>query len=284
MGTSRGSHSADVGMDELIQSAQKRDRSNRSQPKRAGQRTRQKKGVFRTIVQVFGELLITLGVILMLFVGWELWWTNIQADQTQQAAVQQFAQNFKGPVTPQTPGKSDYGEPVVAEAPTVAGETLGLVYIPRFGADYKPRPVVQGTSLQQLNTLGLGHYTSTAMPGALGNFAVAGHRQTNGATLDAIHTFVPGDKIYVQTPDGYYTYVYRNNEIVLPNQTNVLASVPTQPEAPPNGRYMTLTSCNPRFGAAERFIAYAVMESWQPLSAGPPTEIAAQVQATVGQG
>ncbi|MDN5668175.1 MAG: class E sortase [Renibacterium salmoninarum] len=280
MGTSRSSQSADVGMDELISSAQKRDRSNRS----GTRKTRPKKSVFRTIVQVFGELLITVGVVLMLFVGWELWWTNIQADQTQQAAVQEFAKGFQGPVTPQDPGKTDYGEPVVAQAPSTAGETLGLVYIPRFGADYKPRPVVQGTALRELNTLGLGHYTSTAMPGAVGNFAVAGHRQTNGATLDAIHTLVPGDRIYVQTADGYYTYVYRNNEIVLPNQTNVLAAVPTQAGAPPNGRYMTLTSCNPRFGSAERFIAYAVMESWQPISAGPPQEIAQQVQATVGKG
>lgn len=280
MGTSRSSHSADVGMDELISSAQKRDRASRSRPPR----TRPKKGVFRTIVQVFGELLITVGVVLMLFVGWELWWTNIQADQTQQAAVQEFAKGFEGPLTPQNPGKTDYGEPVVAEPPTAAGQTFGLMYIPRFGADYKPRPLVQGTGPRELNTLGLGRYTSTAMPGAKGNFAVAGHRQTNGAVLDAIHTLVPGDRIYVQTPEGYYTYVYRNNEIVLPNQTNVLAPVPTQPDAPAEGRYLTLTSCNPRFGAQERFIAYAVMESWQPISAGPPAEIAQQVQAIAGKG
>ncbi len=281
MGTSRGSQEANIGVDELVSGALKRDRSDRGRPRRS----RPRKGVFRTIVQVFGELLITLGVILMLFVGWELWWTNIQSDQTQQQAVQQFAQNFKGPLTPQASAPTNYGDPVVTKAPDAAGETFGLAYIPRFGADYKPRPLVQGTAQRELDTLGLGHhYTSTAMPGAVGNFAVAGHRQTHGAVLDAIHALVPGDKIYVQTQDGYYTYVFRNSEIVLPTQTSVLAPVPTQSSAQPTDRYLTLTSCNPRFGVAERFIAYAVLESWQPASAGPPAEIAQQVQAAAGQG
>nr|WP_218847283.1 class E sortase [Psychromicrobium silvestre] len=263
----------------MVQSAQRRDRSARSS--RSEQRER--KGVFRTIVQVFGELLITLGVVLMLFVGWELWWTNISADQTQQQAAQQFAQQLGGPVTPSTTPKN-YGAPVVTKAPAADLDVFGLVYIPRFGPNYAPRPLVQGTNQQELDTLGLGHYPSTAMPGAVGNFAVAGHRQTHGAVLDNIHTLVPGDKIYVQTKDGYYTYVFRNTEIVLPTQTSVLLPVPTLKNAKPQERIMTMTSCNPRFGAQERIIAYSVMESWQPLSAGPPAAIAAQAAAIAKKG
>ncbi|WP_285728030.1 class E sortase [Psychromicrobium xiongbiense] len=234
------------------------------------------------VVQVVGELLITVGVLLMLFVSWELWWTNIEADHTQAQAVQQFAQQITGPLTPQDPQPKDYGPPVVTPAPTQDGEVFGVAYIPRFGADYS-RPLVQGTAQRELDTLGLGHYDSTAMPGAVGNFAVAGHRQTHGAVLDNIHTLQPGDKIYIQTKDGYYTYVFRNTEIVLPTQVNVLLPVPTQAGVAPQQSVLTMTSCNPRFGVAERIIAYSVLTSWQPASAGPPAEIAAQVQALAGK-
>jgi sortase A len=176
----------------------------------------------------------------------------------------------------------DYGAPVVSAAPGHAG-TIGIMYIPRFGPNYT-RPIVQGTTGDVLDTLGLGHYSNTAMPGAVGNFAVAGHRQTHGAVLDNIHTLVPGDRIYVQTRDGYYVYVFRNNQIVLPSQTDVLEPVPTQPGATPTESFLTMTSCNPRFGSQERIIAYALLESWQPASAGPPAEIAAQVAAAIGKG
>ncbi|MFF1829934.1 class E sortase [Paenarthrobacter sp. NPDC058040] len=237
-------------------------------------------GVVRRVIQVLGELLITAGVVLLLFVAWELWWTNVEADAKQNEAVKSFAQEFTGPVAPAAP--ADYGNPVVGTAPR-NGETIGIMYVPRFGATYT-RPIIEGTGSDVLDTLGLGHYGSTSMPGAVGNFAVAGHRQTHGAVLDSIHTLVPGDKIYVQTKDGYYTYVFRNNQIVLPSRTDVLLPVPTQPGATPNESILTMTSCNPRFGSQERIIAYSVLDSWQPSSAGPPSDIAALVAQAQGKG
>ncbi|MCA4133213.1 class E sortase [Arthrobacter sp. M4] len=242
------------------------------------------------IIQVVGELLITAGVILLLFVAWELWWTNVQADAKQDEVIKNFTQDFKGPLAPAVPSPSatqgtapvDYGPPPVATPPAHGG-TIGIVYIPRFGKDYT-RPLIQGTSSDVLDSLGLGHYPDTTMPGAPGNFAVAGHRQTHGAVLDNIHQLVPGDRIYIQTKDAYYTYVFRNNQIVLPSRTDVILPVPTQPGATPTESYLTMTSCNPRFGAQERIIAYSILERWQPVSAGPPAEIAAQVQAAHGKG
>ena len=248
-----------------------------------------RRALLRGIVQVVGELLITAGVILLLFVAWQLWWTNVESDAKQSQVIKQFAQDLAtaSPVpAPSAPPSApaapeDFGKPVVGTAPGHAG-TIGIMYIPRFGATYT-RPIVQGTSQDVLDTLGLGHYSNTAMPGAVGNFAVAGHRQTHGAVLDNIHTLVPGDKIYVQTKDGYYVYVFRNNQIVMPSRTDVLEPVPTQPGVAPTESYLTMTSCNPRFGAEERIIAYALLESWRPASAGPPAEIAAQVAAATGR-
>lgn len=248
--------------------------------------------ILRKAVQIFGELLITAGIVLLLFVAWQLWWTNVESDAKQSAAVKDFARDLGGPVTPPpapsaagstaTPGPKDYGAPVVGEAPGHGG-TIGIMYIPRFGETYT-RPIVEGTSADVLDTLGLGHYGNTSMPGAVGNFAVAGHRQTHGAVLDNIHTLVPGDKIYVQTRDGYYVYVFRNNRIVLPTEADVLLPVPNQPGVRPTERLLTMTSCNPRFGSEERIIAYSVLDHWQPASAGPPAEISAQVARARGEG
>lgn len=238
--------------------------------------------------QIAGELLLTAGVILLLFVAWQLWWTNVDSDARQRDAVKGFARQ----ATPAagvpagggsgTAAAADYGPAAVAPEPA-EGATIGILYVPRFGAGYM-RPIVQGTTPALLDTLGIGHYAGTAMPGAIGNFAVAGHRQTHGAVLDNIDSLVPGDRIYVQTREGYYVYVFRNSQIVLPSRTDVLLPVPSRPGAVPTERYLTMTTCNPRFGSGERFVAYALLEHWQPVSAGPPAEITAQAARAAGEG
>lgn len=270
---------ATIGVGELLagnERARRRARERRRRQRAAAPR----QGIVRMAVQVGAELLLTAGVLLLLFAVWELWWTNIAADNLQQEAVHRFAREVQGPLTPA--GAVDYGAPKVSAA-LPEGTVFGIAYIPRFGAGYS-RPLVQGTTPAQLDSLGLGHYEASAMPGAVGNFAVAGHRQTHGAVLDAIHTLVPGDRIYIQTRDGYYTYVFRNNQIVLPNRTDVILPVPTMGSDVPVQRLLTMTSCNPRFGAEERFVAYSVLESWQPAGAGPPAAIAEQVALARGKG
>jgi sortase A len=284
--TAPAPHDDEVGRGEAL-----RKEARRGESRRGGAGTprvaKARQFVTKTI-QVLGELLITAGVILLLFVAWQLWWTNVEADARQNEVIKKFVDDFAAPVQPSVPAAPgaeapvDYGPAPVPAAPGHGG-TIGIVYIPRFGPNYT-RPIIQGTSPDIIDTLGLGHYADTAMPGAPGNFAVAGHRQTHGAVLDNIHQLVPGDRIYIQTKDGYYTYVFRNNQIVLPSRTDVLLPVPTQPGAVPSESYFTMTSCNPRFGAQERIIAYSLLERWQPLSAGPPSEIAQQVSQATGKG
>ncbi len=239
--------------------------------------------VLRGVARVAGELLITIGIVLGLFVAWDLWGTNLSANATQAQAVRDFTRGLDAPLSPKAALKGDYGPAPATAAPTGIGEVFGVAYIPRLGATYS-RPLVQGTSQAQLDTLGLGHYPATQMPGQPGNFAVAGHRQTHGAVLDNIDTLVPGDRIYIQTRQGYYTYVFRNSEIVTPDHTAVVLPVPDHPGAQPTESLLTMTSCNPKFGDWQRFIAYSVLESWQPLDAGPPAEIAAIVAANEGKG
>lgn len=240
------------------------------------------------MIQIFGELLITVGFILLLFVAWQLWWTNIAANSAQDDAVQSLSQEFKDAAGSGSADASategadasaqnyDPQNPPASAGAPAYGEAYGIVYIPRLGENYQ-RPIAEGTGIDVLDTLGLGHYEDTAEPGEIGNFSLAGHRQTNGAVLDNIDQLQEGDKIYVQTREGFYTYTVYKHEIVLPSQVEVIAPNPDNPGVAPTERIMTLTSCHPRYGDTERYIVHAKVDSWQPLSAGAPAEIAGQV-------
>ncbi|MGH1977281.1 class E sortase [Rothia sp. L_38] len=246
------------------------------------------------VIQIVGELLITAGLILLLFVAWQLWWTNIDANRTQQQAVDSLIQEFNsgsGRPGPATTGQGEKTEGAASEnvvpdydpanppvaTPPAYGQAYGVVYIPRLGQNYA-RPLAEGVGTDVLDTLGLGRYPSSQMPGEYGNFALAGHRQTNGAVLDNIDLLQNGDNIYVRTAEGYYTYRVYEHKIVLPTQIEVIAPNPDQPEAPlaeAERRLLTLTSCHPRYGDTERYIVHAEFVSWQPAEAGAPEEIAA---------
>jgi sortase A len=117
------------------------------------------------------------------------------------------------------------------------------------------------------------------MPGAVGNVALAAHRTTYGAPFSNIADLQVGDSIYIETADGWYRYVFRSSEYVMPTGVNVLEPVPQLVGQSPTDRIITVTSCNPPLTAAERVIAYGVYDTWYPRAGGPPPEIAALVQA-----
>ncbi|KQW04993.1 hypothetical protein ASC66_15020 [Leifsonia sp. Root4] len=254
--------------------------------------TRRRAGRRVSVVGVLGELLITAGVLVLLFLAWQLWWNDaVMANQQKSSAAsqsQEWIAQAEAPLTPQAPEDPatpvDYGEPPVA-APPEHGEILGVLYIPRYGPEYA-RNIAVGTTVDVLNSmyLGVGRYENTQMPGEVGNMALAAHRSAWGGGMHLINELQLGDGIYVQTADGYYTYRFRNLEYVQPSAGDVLAPVPRQDGVVPGERLITLTSCNPLLSTDERIIAYGVFESWQPLSAGPPAEIAAQVAAQAQEG
>jgi sortase A len=229
-----------------------------------------------SVLGVLGEVLITLGVVVLLFIVWQQWFNDIVVAGNTHEQASKLSQQLHDAAPPApAPDKSgDYGTPVVAKAPA-DGEKFGVLYVPRFGSGYQV-PIAGGTgTTQTLNTGAAGHYDSTQMPGAVGNFAIAGHRTTHGAPFANIATLKVGDHFYVQTKDGYYTYTFRNLQYVKPTQVQVLQEVPDAPvvDTASKDRLITLTSCNPKYSAAERIIAYGVFTSWQPLSAGAPGEI-----------
>ena len=238
--------------------------------------------MIRTAARGLGELFITAGLVLLLFVAWQLWWTDVVADRAQAEITENLTDQWgdgnreTGP--PAEPAQDFGPPPELAQA--ADGEPFAILRIPSFGPGWQERPILQGTSLDLLED-GVGHYDDdvvpggSAMPGGVGNFAVAGHRVTYGRPFNQIAELQPGDPIVVETADSWYVYRMRSSTIVTPNRVDVVAPVPEQPDAVPTERLMTLTACHPMYSARERFIVYAAMESWQPKSAGEPPALAA---------
>lgn len=239
-------------------------------------RRRRKPSAGQRIMGGFGEILITLGIVLLLFVAWELWWTNIDANKAQQQVTTQFVQGLEIGIG--NDDDKDFGPAPIAKIPE--GETFGIFYVPRFGKDFA-HPVTNGVGMDVLNTVGIGHYPETQAPGELGNFAVAAHRQTHGQVFWDIDKFETGDKIYLQTKEGFYTYEWRNTEIVEPSQGEVLLPVPHEPGTEPTTSILTMTSCHPPFTTRLRIIAYSELTSWRPAEAGAPSAIADLVAKTM---
>ena len=232
-----------------------------------------------SVVGVIGELFITGGVLVLLFLGWQLWLNDLLEgnEQTQQAEKIQEMWAKGGVIAPPAPpDRPDPGEPLVAGEPSFASQFAAII-VPRFGSDYV-KPVREGVGTSELAD-GLGHYPGTAMPGAVGNAAFAGHRTGWGAPFGPIIDLQIGDSIYVETEEGWYRYIYRSTEYVMPTGVEVLEAVPNVPGLQPTDRIITLTSCNPPLTAAERIIAYGVYDTWYPRAGGPPPEIAAMLPA-----
>jgi sortase A len=232
-----------------------------------------------SIVGVFGELLITAGVFVLLFLGWQLWFNDLVVGNQLREESLQHSSTWQGNSSTAEQGTSQ--EPPVLAKPSANGEVFGLMIIPRFGDRYYT-PIAEGTGTTQvLNKGQIGHYPTTAMPGDVGNFAVAAHRTSYGASFNGLSTLRSGDKIYVETKDGWYQYAFRNLEYVRPTGVGVIAPVPQADGATPEDRLMTMTSCNPLFSAAERIIAYSVFQEFYPIAGGPPEPIAATVNGEV---
>lgn len=243
-------------------------------------RERRRKNRRLNVVGVIGEIFITAGLLVFLFLGWQLWLNDIIVGEQQNHVAADLSKSWDVGNTSinDAPVETDFGEPVIMATPEKSS-TFAVMYAPRFGSDWA-REVAAGIGERDvLNTNRIGHYSTTQLPGELGNVALAGHRTTYGAPFADIAELRLGDKLYLKTKDGYYTYSFRNLEYVSPQGVGVLEPVPQHPGEVPTESVLTLTSCNPKFSAAERIIAYAVFDSWQPISAGPPDGMLSSVSA-----
>ncbi len=231
--------------------------------------------VAAALVGVVGELLITAGVLLGLFVVWQLWWTDVVAEREQVEMLEELDWAVDVPEAPEPepvvdPRRFDAAPPMAEPADRT---TFATLRVPRWGADYL-RTISQGTAKRAvLDTLGIGHYEGTAMPGGIGNFAVAGHRATYGKPFNRIEELRVGDALVVQTPENWYVYRMTGAGVVKPSRIEVIAPVPGEPGAVPTEAVMTLTTCHPMYSARERFIVFAELDYWMPVADGTPVEL-----------
>ncbi|MEE1939497.1 class E sortase [Streptomyces sp. TRM 70361] len=231
--------------------------------RRRAQRARQESPMV-VASRVLGELFITLGVVMLLFVSYQLWWTNVIADRQAGSETKKLEQQW------QEGEKSDERDPGAFSA----GQGFAIMHIPKL--DVKV-PIAEGTEEDGVLDRGMvGHYSEeplkTAMPwDEQGNFAVAGHRNTHGEPFRYINKLDKGDPIVVETQDTYYIYEMTSRlDSTLPSNVGVIGPVPPESGFTEPGRYITLTTCTPEFTSKYRMIVWGRMVEERPRSEGKP--------------
>ena len=177
------------------------------------------------------RLLLTIGIALLGWYGLD----RLQTVYDQAMASREFEEI-------RMPAPASHAAP---SAHLAFGDIVGRVAIPRVGVSAMVREGDDAMTLRRA----VGHIPGTALPGAKGNAALAGHRDTFFRGLRNIRN---GDEIVVSTPGGDAHYVVKSTRIVDPSEVSVLA--PTQ------GSVLTLVTCYPfnYLGAApRRFIVHA---------------------------
>ncbi|WP_028810667.1 class E sortase [Streptomyces flavidovirens] len=207
----------------------------------------------------FGEMFISLGVLMLLFVTYQLWWTNVRAGL------------FAGKETDKIQEDWANGRKPGAFEP---GQGFAIMHIPKLDVVV---PIAEGIDKARVLDNGMvGHYAEgklkTAMPSdKQGNFAVAGHRNTHGEPFRYINQLQPGDPIVVETQDTYYTYEMASIlPQTSPSNVSVIGPVPPGSGFTRPGRYITLTTCTPEFTSTYRMIVWGKMVDERPRSKGQP--------------
>ncbi|MFJ3663425.1 class E sortase [Streptomyces sp. NPDC090119] len=227
----------------------------------ARQRERARKpGAGVLISRAIGEVFITTGVVMLLFVTYQLWWTNVRAHAEAGSETSQLQDDWAN-------GKR---APGVFEP----GQGFAILHIPKLDV---VAPIAEGVSNKNVLDKGMvGHYgeapLKTAMPyDKTGNFGLAAHRNTHGEPFRYINRLVPGDAVVVETQDEYFVYkVASMLPVTPPSNTSVLNPVPTGSGFTQQGRYITLTTCTPEFTSKYRLIVWGKMVEERPRSKGKP--------------
>ncbi|MFG2647212.1 class E sortase [Streptomyces sp. NPDC048436] len=257
-----------------------------------GRRLRRRTGLARGLWSC-AEVAVTLGVVLLLLVVHQLWWTNRQARADAEHKVQALEREWgregsadaggsSSPVaepsassssggsgSPDASGRSRPAAPRSEPAPAPRwDQAYAVLRIPRIGIRV---PVAEGVSKGAVLNKGyVGHYPRTAQPGQGGNFALAGHRNTHGEPFRRIDRLRGGDEVVVETKAGTFTYVVEKSlGQTSARDSRVIAPVPRSGvrkgygfSSP--GYYITLTTCTPEYTSKYRLIVWGKLRSMRP--------------------
>lgn len=256
--------------DDLPLSSSRREERDLKRPRKRAPRV--------TVSGVLGELLLTAGFVMMLFLGWKFWLNDIIVGNAQNqegaALSEQFDREYE---TVKPPEVDESGIPI-RKAPTEEATPFAVLYVPAWGEDYS-RTIATGITRYGVLDYYVGYYPDSDPVGSVGNFAIAGHRLAYGASMQKIPDLQLGDNVYVETVDGWYEYTFRAGEYVGPSEISILSDVPRHPELKGEDRIMLLMTCNPFHSTEERVVSYTTFVDFIPRSEGPPEEIAGAVNA-----
>jgi LPXTG-site transpeptidase (sortase) family protein len=220
------------------------------------------RGRIAGVISVFGELLITAGVVLGLFVVYSLWWTNVLADREASKQGDQIRDGWAN----RGPGALDIKD------------GIGFLHVPAMNNGEVL--VKKGTDAEALNDGIAGYYTDpikSALPwDDKGNFTLAAHRDGHGAKFHNIHKIKTGDSIVFETKDTWYIYkVYKDLKETSKYNVDVLQPVPKESGKTKPGRYITLTTCTPVYTSDYRYIVWGELERTEKVDAErtPPAEL-----------
>ncbi|MEU6588659.1 class E sortase [Streptomyces sp. NPDC046881] len=227
---------------------------------------RRRPGRIALAVSVFGELLITAGVLLGLFVVYSLWWTNVIADRKADRQADRVREDW-AQQQESGPGALD------------TKDGIGFLHVPAMGNGEVL--VEKGTGTDVLNDGVAGYYTDpvkAALPttGKNGNFALAAHRDGHGAKFHNIDRIEKGDPIVFETRDDWYVY---KAYAVLPETSKynvkVLSPVPKESGKEKPGRYITLTTCTPVYTSRYRYVVWGELVRVEKVDGRrtPPAEL-----------
>jgi sortase A len=208
----------------------------------------------RSALSAIGAVLTGTGVLILLFVAYQLWGTGLYTARAQDDLRSEFEAKLAAPATTTTTGTA----PPPAAPPAPRGEAVAIIRIPKIGVD---KQVVEGTGLADLRKAP-GHYPSTPLPGVVGNAAIAGHRTTYGAPFNRLDELEAGDEILVTTLAGSYTFKVQEKKVVSPSQVEVLDPTPTAT--------LTLTTCHPKYSAKQRLVVVSSLAAGQEAAPAPP--------------
>ncbi|MET8958301.1 class E sortase [Streptomyces sp. NPDC004074] len=224
------------------------------------------RGPVATAVSVFGELLITAGLVLALFVVYSLWWTNVIADRKSHREADKVRDHWAAEKDP-GPGALD----------TKGG--IGFLHVPSMkNGDVL---VEKGTSTDVLNDGVAGYYVDPVkatlpMTGKTGNFSLAAHRDGHGAKFHNIDKVREGDPVVFETKDDWYVYkVFAILPQTSKYNVKVLTQVPKQAGVTKPGHYITLTTCTPVYTSEYRYVVWGELERVQKVDSErtPPKEL-----------
>jgi sortase A len=245
----------------------------------------------RNVLVWVGRVLITTGILVLLFVAYQLWGTSLYTARAQDNLRADFHQALRHQSTTTAP--STAGGLGVAPSTSTStsavdervpkGDATAEIDIPKLGWS-EPYVVVEGVDVDDLRK-GPGHYPATPLPGEEGNAAIAGHRTTYGAPFGDLDQLRSGDEITVRTLRGTFEYRVDASSpfVVSPSDVSVLLPAPDPARPGHNLATLTLTTCNPKYSAAERLIVKARLVLPQGATALPPSsDTSGDLHVTVG--